>query len=245
MFCPNCKTEYGAGFTKCADCGLALVAALSAADQAADASIPRNSEGLELLWSGVSQALSERIHDALDAAQVPHKVTERDFGLLPNLAQSVKFVWIDSRDRASSRSILEKIFADSGWMEQQAELTPPDSGRVNPFGLGRKSYNQLPYYRNTDADDGVFESALSLEADARVEPVPDDIVEDFDLDDATAEVWSGDDEMAEYLKLCLSGVGIGCVLREAGGEIHISVLPATEIRAREIVREVVAAAPPR
>jgi hypothetical protein len=51
--------------------------------------------------------------------------------------------------------------------------------------------------------------------------------------------------MAEYLKLCLSGVGIGCVLREAGGEIHISVLPATEIRAREIVREVVDAAPPR
>jgi hypothetical protein len=245
MFCPICRAEYRLGFTKCADCGVDLVEYLPAEEAATDEDVPRNSEGLELLWSGVSQAISDRIHDDLDAAQIVHKVTEKDFGLLPNLAQSIKFVWIDPRDRASSRSILGKILTDSGATEQGAELIPSDTGRVNPFGLGRKVSNQLPYYRSTDADDAPFESVSLVESDAPSEPVPDDIVEDFDPDDATAEAWSGDDhEMAKYLKLCLSGVGIGCVLREDGAKTHVFVLPAEETRAREVVREVVEATPP-
>jgi len=240
MFCPVCKAEYRLGFTKCADCGVDLVKNLPVEEAAVDANVPRDSEGLELLWSGVSQAISDRIHDDLEAAQIVNKITETDFGLVPNLAQSVKFVWIDPRDRASSRSILGKILTDFGVTEQEAELNPSDAGRVNPFGLGRRVSS-----RGTGADDAPFETVSLVEPDAPSEPVPDDVVEDFDQDDATAEAWSGDDhEMAEYLKLCLSGVGIGCVLRQDSAKTHVFVLPANEARAREIVREVVEATPP-
>jgi hypothetical protein len=234
MFCPVCKAEYREGFMECSDCGVALVQLLSD-----DAGAPRNSEGLELLWSGVSQALSERIHDALDAAHIFHKVTEKDFGLLPNLAQSVKFVWIDSQDRTSSRSILEKILVGRDAREREAELSPPDSGRVNPYGLDRRIYVR------TDSDGSPFESVSLFEPDSAGEPIQDDIAEDFDPAAATSEVWSGEDaEMAENIRICLREVGIGCELKQENGKSRFFVMPGSEARAREIVREIVEGTPP-
>ncbi len=235
MFCPQCKVEYRFGFTKCSDCGVDLVERLND-----DADVPINSEGLELLWSGVSRALSDRFHDALDAAHIFHKVTEKDFGLLPNLAQSVKLVWIDPRDRASSRSVLEHVLAGSGTAEGEPELTPPDTGRMNPFGLGRNVYS--PPTRR----DAPFESVSLVESDAPGEPVPDDIVGDFDPGDATAEIWSGGDaELPEYINASLTENGIACVTSEDGGQHHVKVLPADEARAKEIVREIVEESPPQ
>jgi hypothetical protein len=240
MFCPLCKSEYRPGIGKCADCEVDLVSNLPTEEPAGDADIPRNSEGLELLWSGVSQALSDRIHDALDAAHLFHKVTEKDFGLLPNLAQSVKFVWIDSHDRASSRSVLEKVLVGWGPMEREAELTPPDSGRMNPYGLGRKIYGSTNARR-----DAPFESVSLFESDAPGEPVRDDLVEDFDPEDATKEVWSGDNpEVAENIRMCLQEVGIGSEVKEENGKSRVLVMPQAEARAREIIREVIEATPP-
>jgi hypothetical protein len=239
MFCPLSKAEYRAGITKCHDCDVNLVSNLPAEELAGDRGVPRNSEGLELLWSGVSQALSDRIHDALDAAHISHKVTKMDFGLLPNLAQSAKFVWIESRDRASSRSVLDKTVDGSGAMERESELTPPDVGRMNPFGLGRE------VSRRPDRRDAPFESASPFESDAPGEPVPDDIVEDFDPDDATSGVWSGEDaEMAENIRMCLREVGIGSDVKEEDGKSRVLVMPRAEARAREIIREVIEATPP-
>lgn len=252
MFCPNCKSEYRPGFTKCADCGVDLVAALPAGANTVDSNIPRSDEGLELLWSGVSEALTDQIDAALEAAHITHKITDKEFGLLPNLAQSVNFVWIDPRDRTSSRAILANVLAGSGALEQESERYPPDGRRMNPLGLGRKIY---------PSDDGTSPLLPDLLPDSRFdatslfgsnasrgsnEPVPDDIVEDFDPDEATEEVWSCEDvKMAEYLRLCLAGVGIGCVLREDGGKSRVMVLPEAEKRAREIVREVVEGEPPK
>jgi hypothetical protein len=244
MFCPNCRTEYRPGFTQCADCRVDLVASLPTRQQAADSDIPRNSEGLELLWSGVSEALTDQIDAALEAAHISHKITDKEFGLLPNLAQCAKFVWIDSRDRASSRAVLEKVLADSGALEQESERYPPDGRRMNPFGLGRKTFPPSNPHR-----DAPFESDSLFGSDGRgesSEPVPDDIVEDFDEADATTEVWAGDDDQtADYLELSLNGVGIGCVVSDASGKLRVLVMPESEKRAKEIVREVVEGAPPQ
>jgi hypothetical protein len=239
MFCPNCKAEYREGFTKCSECDVALVSNLPAGESDSHVDVPRNSEGLELLWSGVSRALFDRIHDALGAANIFHKVMEKDFGLLPNLSQSVTFVWIDSRDRASSRSVLEKILVGWGGSEQEADLAPPDTGRMNPYGLGRKAY------KPPERRDAPFESVSLIESDAPGEPVPDDIVDDFDAADATAGVWSGDnDEMAQNLRNCLRENGIACVIAPKGEATEILVLPQREARAKEIIREIIDATPP-
>jgi hypothetical protein len=223
---------------RCADCGVDLVDALSAGSPAVDTNTPRNSDGMELLWSGLSEALTDQIDAALEAAHISHNITDREFGLFPNLEQSANFVWIESHDQASARAVLERVLAGSAGVEQEAERYLPDGPRINPFDLGRKTYP-------ASGDD----RAAPLEFDSRSatgDPVPDDTVEDFDPDDATREVWSGvDREMAEYLKPCLTGVGIGCVLREDAGKMRVFVLPSEETRAREIVREVVEASPPQ
>jgi len=242
MFCPNCRTEYREGFTKCADCGVDLVATLTG-----DSNAPRNSEGLELLWSGVSDALTDQIDAALEAAHIVHKITQKEFGLLPNLEQSVNLVWIEPRDRDSSQAVLERVLAGSGALEQESERYPPDGRRMNPLGLGRKIY---PADRSDSwlLPAAPFESASPFGSRAPAgdaDPTPDDIVEDFAQGDATAEVWAGDDaETADFLKASLNGVGIGCVVDDRGAKLRVLVLPETEKRAREIVREVVEGTPP-
>jgi hypothetical protein len=99
--------------------------------------------------------------------------------------------------------------------------------------------------------------------------LPDDVVpSDFNPDDATVEVWHGDDvELHNTLVECLTNVGIGCATHldtpeASAGEsdahsnapapiapavakpIPIFVLPSDEKRAREVVREIVDASPP-
>ena len=78
------------------------------------------------------------------------------------------------------------------------------------------------------------------------EAAPDDIVEDFRPENATIEVWSGEEnQMAQMLKTCLTENGIGSVVTEADGRSKLCVLPAAELRAKEIVRQVVDGAPPQ
>lgn len=244
MFCPSCRTEYRAGFTKCADCGVDLVATLPAEGPAEDADILRNAEGLELLWSGVSDALCARIDTALGDAHIFHKNTVKALRLSLGPGKGVNFIWIDTRDRASSRAILEKIVAGSGAMEAEAQ-TNASRGRFHFFG-GPAPNDLLPRDESgARADNAPTESAELPESDETDEPLPDDVVEDFDPDDATTEVWAGGDKQtADYLKLSLSGVGVGCVLKEDRGKMRVLVLPEQEKRAREIVREVVEGTPP-
>jgi hypothetical protein len=55
MICPICTVEYGSGITRCADCSVALVAALPERD---------SSQAYMVLWRGEDPAL----HDTLCAA---------------------------------------------------------------------------------------------------------------------------------------------------------------------------------
>jgi hypothetical protein len=73
------------------------------------------------------------------------------------------------------------------------------------------------------------------------------IVEDPHPEDATAEVWSGEEEgMAEFLKSCLAANGIGCCIAEQKqGAFALRVLPEDQQRAAAIVRQVVEGTAPR
>ena len=52
--------------------------------------------------------------------------------------------------------------------------------------------------------------------------------------------------MADILKSCLAEIGVACYVdRPESGPIAVRVLPEDEDRAREIVHQVIDAAPPR
>ena len=233
MFCPICKTEYRPGFSECADCHVALVENLPDTGSADGDTPPTDSEGLELLWRGLSPGLAGEIGDALDAVGIFHKDTDKDFGILPAFTQSAMFIWIKPGDRAAARAVLAGAAAKQDGDPQDAGELVIDVPRVNPLSIDRPVFNRAHPQRDLEGEDAEPEFGTPRER------TPSDMVEDFDPEDATREVWTGEsEEMAQVFKDCLNGVGIGCVVAEDGGKLRILVLPAAEGPAREVVREI-------
>jgi hypothetical protein len=96
----------------------------------------------------------------------------------------------------------------------------------------------------SQSDEDAAETESATESQEEDDATPDDIPGNYDPNEATAEVWSGDDaDIKNMLIASLHENGIGC---ELTGEdsFTILVMPAAAQRAREIVREVIEASPP-
>jgi len=226
MFCPNCKTEYRAGFSVCSDCGAQLVDQLPG-------EIPTNapkSAGPELLWTGTNSAVYGVIVNALDDAGIPHHESQREAGPIPGLGQPVYAIFIPSRQHQAARMEMEKAVR-----ELENGSGERDTVRLDPEEEIRASDEE-----EDDDDDG----SAAPDDLAPDDIAPDDIPEDYDPEKATAEVWSGDEiEIKDMLVASLHENGIGCEL-EVNGAFRLLVMPSDESRAREIVREVLDASPP-
>jgi hypothetical protein len=209
MFCPDCHAAYRPGFTRCSDCEVALVDTLTEASPAPGIG---DISKPELLWSGTDPRVRVEIRSALEAANVPYRERAQDVGMLPNLTQSVFAILIHARDHDAARAALEASTLRETELEGDSEeLNGPES-----------LTEDLP------ADD-----------DADGEPPSDLVPDDFNPEDATAEVWSGDDPVARAnLVMCLEGVGIGCATADLAGKLRLRVVPSTEKRARAIIRQI-------
>jgi len=265
MFCPECESEYRPELLKCPACRASLVAHLSPDYQDARGNAISDSRGWILVWSGLSRRFLASIREALDAAKIGLAETQQEFGLLPATKQWASFLWVAPQDYDKARAVLDSMFARPELENVIADEADAE-GRSKPFsrylrsvaGYGptrKEQLNPVPGVLGSvpriftgveGVDPSDFEdSSIALSPAREDQTVPDDLVEDFDPDKATVEVWSGEDrEMPEYLKNCLSGVGVGCVISTQGAKAHVLVLPETEKRAREIVREVVDGTPP-
>jgi hypothetical protein len=190
------------------------------------------------LWSGLSRPLYRVIAAALDARHIAHKDVDKEFGILPTMAQAATLIWIDPKDRASAREAIAEVVAKDPGAESASEEMELESGSVNPFGFNRRGFQGT-------GEEETGGQETEEEADENVDGVPEDVVEDFDPDEATVEVWSGaDEEMAGTFEDCLNNVGIGCVVNDESGKWRVLVLPSSEKRAREIVREITEASAP-
>jgi hypothetical protein len=267
MFCPNCKAKYRPGFTKCSDCGVDLVEHLPSENLDASGEVASDSEGRELLWSGRDPGFAESLRDALDRAELEHGDDTVELGFLPAFPGAVFKISVRTSDREAAREILEDVInGASAESSTTAARLAGDAANLNPYrGLNRPAskrepgyYNQAsfpesPLSLNLNPGSRVTEDGASSEeqwelADSKTEDAstPNDIVEDFDAERATCEIWVGEDaRMAQYFDDCLRGVGIGCVVSDASGKLRVLVMPESEKRAKEIVREVVEGAPPQ
>ncbi|HEV2387618.1 MAG TPA: hypothetical protein VGS20_10230 [Candidatus Acidoferrales bacterium] len=77
-------------------------------------------------------------------------------------------------------------------------------------------------------------------------PEPEPPPEEVHPEDATAEVWSGGDVgVAQFLRSCLLGNGIGCYLdKQDPAKLSLRVRPEDDGRSRGIVKQVVEGIPP-
>jgi hypothetical protein len=226
-----------------------------------------DTSGRLLLWSGLSWRLQARVCEALDAKKIAHVESSRELGMLPSTKQTVLFIWVAPQDHNDARTILDRLIADPK-MEDVITDEADAEGRRRPFTRYRRSvdgwgptsqqaqgpldgalgsvnriFGGVQGVQPADFDGSPFENTLSIFNPANDkdddEPAPDDLIEDFHPDDATAEVWAGEDAgMAENLSNCLRNVGVGCVQREDRGKCRLLVLPMQEKRAREVVQQV-------
>lgn len=239
MFCPICKSEAGAWSNRCPKCGTTLLSYIPASGSAAG-KVLTDSEGRELLWSGLSLKIHAAICRGLADAGIEYKVSEKSFGLLPATDQTASFIWVSRADRPRALSVMDNLPANSKPDEPSDEATR-DAAILNPWRLNRTILGRaLEYETPFDAEYSLLDSGST---DG---PTPDDIVEDFDAERATCKVWVGEDaRMAQYFDDCLRGIGIGCVVSPDGTKLRVLVMPAAEKRAREVIREIVEASPPQ
>jgi hypothetical protein len=68
MICPNCKVEYREGFTKCADCDVALVDTLDSSER----SEPAKQDRPALAWRGDDPVVFSAVLAALGDEEIPN-----------------------------------------------------------------------------------------------------------------------------------------------------------------------------
>ena len=241
MFCPVCKYEYRRGFTHCNDCDVDLVDALPSEEVDHKLRTPADEmDSPTLLWKGASGGTFSAITAALDAAKIPYNRQDLDARLVFSSEFSGLEIWAPAANFSNAQAVLDEVLNSTTPMP--AEL--PDAT------------NELPVEDYEGADD-----------------IRHEIPKDLYPEDATAEVWSGnvanndagnvankdaskaannDARMAEILKSCLAEIGVACYVERPDADsgdaqpiYAVRVLPEDEDRAREIVRQVVDAAPPQ
>ena len=252
MFCPVCKAEYRLGFTHCSDCDVDLVEYLpddsSAQESAGDPDAP------EVLWAGGSAAIRGKIERALEAAQIQFTSDTIESKFMPAFRENIFRVQVRRGDLAAALSALQNVEGESQIArEAPGDVLDSNSSFLETLGINRnrmgRALEQSAPPPESISDEEPEEEMADIE-DTEEEgspkaPVPDDVVEDFRPEDATSEVWSGEDaQMAGNFEMCLREVGIGCVLEESGGKTHVRVMAESEARALEIIREVIEATPP-
>jgi hypothetical protein len=79
MYCPNCRSEYRAGFTRCNDCDVALVAEVPPEEE------PEFVDLVEVLSTADAGQIS-LIKSILDAEEIPFLPQGENFNLGRNIA---------------------------------------------------------------------------------------------------------------------------------------------------------------
>ncbi len=185
-------------------------------DDTISPAIAQDRPGSEILWTGMDSGLRDAICEGLDDARIFYYKRSRDVGPLPGLTAAVYGVVVHGRDLDAAKAVLEDV---------RRELA-----------MGAPAKNS--------SDRGTSAVELTEPEGETSEATPDDIVSNFRPGGATAEVWVGDPESAEMVRVCLRENGVGCVLADSDGKRRVRVMPEAETRAKEIIREILEGTPP-
>jgi hypothetical protein len=264
MFCPQCKCEYREGFTRCSTCDVNLVESLDTRGSG-DGRGNRVGEKPKKLWNGVDRGVLDRICDALEAADIAYSDEKLEPRLLyASMRDDSMEVWVRESDYEAAREVLRRQFGSDESGDADAALPGIDSaaqGTTVPGVMGQTSAGfgvaiaegsasrdgEGDANAGADADEFVSELPAQDSVDgAAPDDVPDQAADDLDPDGPTVEVWSGPRiGMADILKNCLAENGITALVLAAGNDRErLLVHGHNEERAREVVHEVVEAAPP-
>jgi hypothetical protein len=229
MYCPLCGAEYRPGFTVCSDCQVSLVPdpPSESSTESAD-SVATGGTSFAPVWSGSDTRKLAEICEELDRQKIPTRTLRREDRLFNPTAHAPFEVYVPIDRMTAARKAINEAdpteddsepILESDTLEIPAEEGSPDD----------------------DGDDGYEDERAQLR--------------NLDPEDATAEIWSGDDvDLAAMITSSLRENHIPCrsdsdtpepqSASEEMSSTRLFVLPEDEKRAKEIVREIVDAAPP-
>lgn len=216
MFCPACHTEYRPGFTHCADCGAALTSAAPPADATKDAS----PDTLELAWRGTDPIVYSLLLPALEDAGIAFYEKKTSYHLMHAVALGGV---VAGRPGFEIWVWQSSVAAVQAILAALVGLAASESGRSAPG-----------YFDGDDshADQTLFHAHVPSA---------------WGPEEATERVWSGADlDFADEFASCLFENRIECrSQQDADGGVRVAVRPRDYARAREILRQIEQASPPR
>lgn len=164
-----------------------------------------------LLWRGTQGAVFTEIGLGLDEAKIRYNRENLDARMTFSGDHPLE-LWVPEADLSAAEKVRDEVLQAIRLAAEQEAMRTAAMASVE----------------HEEYDDG---SGLPEEG----------FVEEPHPEDATAEVWSGEDEsLAVFLKSALATNGIGCLLEDVDGKrLAIRVAPELEERAGGIVRQVV------
>ncbi len=177
---------------------------------------PLEHSGVVAVWAGNDPAECAAVKDALTKAEIPFVDQSSNAYFIFRSMRPKTEICVPFIDEQRARKIL---LGFQGSLDLE-ELTPEEIASL-----------ELPESSGDSQNEGMtIQSELS---------------EDWDDEEPVSEIWKGDEEhFADTLIACLRENGIASHKIAEGNHCRLVVRPDEEVRAKEIVREVVEARPP-
>jgi hypothetical protein len=124
MFCPNCKTEYREGFSRCSDCGADLVRELPKQGKSG------SSDFTELVWMGSNSVSYDAVQKLLIAARIKFSERPPDDHLLIPASYRATQIYVSWNDLAPARLLIDARFVEPDADAEQSNAKNSDGSEV-------------------------------------------------------------------------------------------------------------------
>ncbi len=253
MYCPQCKAEYRQGFTRCADCDVELVHEPPPAARSFGTTGETGSHGKDSddpfcsFWRGDDPRIHAELCELLNEEGIPHKTVRREDHLFNLNSKSGFQIGIPFSQFEKAEAAIKDAYGTEEEQEDAARLLPYRKGYA-PAVRGTLAWRPLPKgFARTE--DGQSEETGNDGAAALEEAAVDDDSKkrqphwdptNWNPEEATLQVWSSEHSYpGEMIEMALRENQIHARFEKTDGKNAIFVLPEDEVRASEIVREIV------
>ncbi len=161
MVCPECKSEYREGFTRCAECGVTLVPAPAPFDVQPDQQ--RSHEPAVVIWRGQDPVLFSTVTSALQSASIPYlEFHNRDLTASLSRPMSLSYygvghseVRVYPPDFAAAQEIVEAALRPLELVRNEEESdAAPEAAEIPPFSRvspAQSAASPVEVWRGEDA----------------------------------------------------------------------------------------------
>jgi len=250
MYCPLCGAEYRPGFTVCSDCQVALVPDPPRAASATASNDTSDEKSLALVWSGNDSRLHDEICQALDREKIPARTLGSEDHLFNFNRRPTFEVYVPADLVNSAREAIKQVSATEEIAEpSESDLLeiPAEEGSPNDNDEDEEERRDSRGLDPQDATVAIWsgqnrELAAMIASSLRENHIPYRSDPDLSNPDLAEPPDIAGSDIAEP-----DFPGPYSAEKSASDETRATrlfVFPEDEKSAKEIVREIVNAAPP-